>query len=90
MWILLSKPPAQVQGDPDSQHNDAMNWNATNTIEKRSFASKMQMKFKCAVYGACIKTPMSIYDSSSFALGDDINQYFHDMLTKIMTVANSF
>ena len=43
MWILLSKPPAQVQGDLDSQHNDAMNWNATNTIEKRSFASRMQM-----------------------------------------------
>ena len=43
MWILLSKPPAQVQGDLDSQHNDAMNWNGTNTIEKRSFASRMQM-----------------------------------------------
>ena len=50
---------------------------------------RCMMKLKCAVYGACIKTPMSIYNSSSFALGD-INQYFHDMLTKIMTVANSF
>ena len=43
------------------------------------------MKLKCAVY---LSKYQWAYDSSSFALGD-INQYFHFMLTKIMTIAKS-